>query len=237
MATSGTTTFDLAIDEIVEEAYERCGIQTNSGYNLAKARRSLNVLFSDWGNRGVHLFKIQLNATALVGSQSQYETASGCNDVLEAFLSNNATTVNPGSGTTDISITKIDRSTYAALPNKGSTGTPSQYYVQRVSKGNTTLPLINLYLTPDASTYTHLKYFSVQRIEDAGAFTNTADVPFRWLPCMVSGLAFYLSQKYVPERTEQLKLYYEDEIKRALDEDGSRSSTFITPAQYYPTVT
>ena len=237
MATSGTTTFDLAIDEIVEEAYERCGIQTNSGYNLAKARRSLNVLFSDWGNRGVHLFKIQLNATALVDSQSQYATASGCNDVLEAFISNNATIVNPASTTTDISITKIDRSTYAALPNKGATGTPSQYYVQRVSKGNTTLPLINLYLTPDASTYTHLKYFSVQRIEDAGAFTNTADVPFRWLPCMVSGLAFYLSQKYVPERTEQLKLYYEDEIKRALDEDGSRSSTFITPAQYYPTVT
>ena len=237
MASSGTTTFDLAIDEIIEEAFERCGIQTNSGYDLAKARRSLNVLFSDWGNRGVHLFKIQLNAVALVGSQSQYTSVSGCNDVLEAFISNNATTVNPGSATTDISLTKIDRSTYAALPNKGSTGTPSQYYVQRVSKGNTTLPLINLYLTPDAGTYTHLKYFSIQRIDDAGAFTNTADVPFRWFPSMVSGLAFYISQKYMPEKTEQLKLYYEDELKRALDEDGSRSSTFITPAQYYPTVT
>ena len=237
MASSGTTTFDLQIDEIVEEAYERCGIQTNLGYNLAKARRSLNVLFSDWGNRGVHLFKIQLNATALSSGVSQYASASGCNDVLEAFISNNATLVNPASTTTDISISKIDRSTYAAIPNKGATGTPSQYYVQRVSKGNTTLPLISLFLTPDASTYTHLKYFSIQRIDDVGGFTNTADVPFRWLPCMVSGLAFYLSQKYVPERTEQLKLYYEDEIKRALDEDGSRSSTFITPAQYYPTVT
>ena len=237
MATSGTTTFDLQIDEVVEEAYERCGIQTNSGYDLKKARRSLNVLFSDWGNRGVHLFKIQLNATPLADGTSQYQTASGCSDVLEAFISNNATTVDPASSTTDISITKIDRSTYAAIPNKGTTGTPSQYYVQRVSQGSGTLPLINLYLTPDASTYTHLKYFSIQRIDDAGAYTNTADVPFRWLPCMISGLAFYVSQKYTPERTQQLKLYYEDELKRALDEDGSRSSTFITPAQYYPTVT
>ena len=237
MASSGTTTFDLQIDEIVEEAYERCGIQTNSGYDLKKARRSLNVLFSDWGNRGVHLFKIQLNATPLTDGTSQYTTASGCSDVLEAFISNNATTVDPASTTTDISITKIDRSTYAAIPNKGTTGTPSQYYVQRISQGSGTLPLINLYLTPDASTYTHLKYFSIQRIDDAGAYTNTADVPFRWLPCMISGLAFYVSQKYTPERTQQLKLYYEDELKRALDEDGSRSSTFITPAQYYPTVT
>ena len=237
MASSGTTTFDLQIDEIVEEAYERCGIQTNSGYDLKKARRSLNVLFSDWGNRGVHLFKIQLNVAALASGTSQYQTASGCSDVLEAFISNNATIVDPASTTTDILITKIDRSTYAAIPNKGATGTPSQYYVQRVSKADTTLPLITLFLTPDASTYTHLKYFSIQRIDDAGAFTNTADVPFRWLPCMISGLAFYVSQKYTPERTEQLKLYYEDELKRALDEDGSRSSTFITPAQYYPTVT
>tara|TARA_R100001143_G_C3348097_1_gene127954 strand:+ start:359 stop:1069 length:711 start_codon:yes stop_codon:yes gene_type:complete len=236
MATSGTTTFDLSIDEIVEEAYERCGIQTNSGYDLKKARRSLNILFSEWGNRGVHLWKVQLNAVALVGSQSQYDTVSGCNDVLEAFISNSATTVNPGSATTDVSITKIDRSTYASLPNKGSTGTPSQYYVQRITPG-ITVPTITLYITPDASSYTHLKYYSIQRVEDAGAYTNNADVPFRWIPCMVSGLAFYLSQKYAPERTQQLKLYYEDEVKRALDEDGSRSSTFITPANYYPGLT
>jgi hypothetical protein len=173
---------------------------------------------------------------ALVASQSQYSTVAGASDVLEAFISNSATTVNPGSDTTDVSITKIDRSTYAALPNKGSTGTPSQYFVERVTTGTAT-PLITLYITPDAQNYTHLKYYSLQRIQDAGAYTNNADVPFRWIPCMISGLAFYLSQKYTPERTQALKLYYEDEIKRALDEDGSRSSTFITPAQYYPTVT
>jgi hypothetical protein len=207
MATSGTSSFDLSIDEIVEEAYERCGIQTNSGYDLKKARRSLNVLFSEWGNRGVHLWKVQLNAIELVASQSQYTTTTGVSDVLEAFLS-----------------------------NKGSTGTPSQYFVQRVTVG-TASPTITLYITPDKQNYTHLKYYSLQRIQDAGDYTNNADVPFRWIPCMVSGLAFYLSQKYTPERTQALKLYYEDEIKRALDEDGSRSSTFITPATYYPTVT
>ena len=214
MATSGTATFDLSIDEIVEEAYERCGIQTDSGYDLKKARRSLNVLFSEWGNSGVHLWKIQLNAVALVASQSQYSTVAGASDVLEAFISNSGTTVNPGSATTDVSITKIDRSTYAALPNTGSPGTPSQYFVERVTTGTAT-PLITLYITPDAQNYTHLKYYSLQRIQDAGAYTNNADVPFRWIQCMISGVAFYLSQKYTPERTQALKLYYEDEIKRA----------------------
>ena len=236
MATSGTATFDLSIDEIVEEAYERCGIQTSSGYDLKKARRSLNVLFSEWGNRGVHLWKVQLNALELTAGTSQYSTVAGASDVLEAFLSNSSTTANPGADNLDVSLTKIDRSTYASLPNKGSTGTPSQYFVQRVTTG-TASPTITLYITPDKQNFTHLKYYSLQRIQDAGDYTNTADVPFRWIPCMVSGLAFYLSQKYTPERTQALKLYYEDEIKRALEEDGSRSSTFITPANYYPTVT
>ena len=236
MATSGTATFDLSIDEIVEEAYERCGIQTSSGYDLKKARRSLNVLFSEWGNRGVHLWKVQLNALELTAGTSQYSTVAGASDVLEAFLSNSSTTANPGSDNLDVSLTKIDRSTYASLPNKGSTGTPSQYFVQRVTTG-TASPTITLYITPDKQNFTHLKYYSLQRIQDAGDYTNTADVPFRWIPCMVSGLAFYLSQKYTPERTQALKLYYEDEIKRALEEDGSRSSKFITPANYYPTVT
>ena len=159
MATSGTATFDLSIDEIVEEAYERCGIQTSSGYDLKKARRSLNVLFSEWGNRGVHLWKVQLNALELTAGTSQYSTVAGASDVLEAFLSNSSTTANPGSDNLDVSLTKIDRSTYASLPNKGSTGTPSQYFVQRVTTG-TASPTITLYITPDKQNFTHLKYYS-----------------------------------------------------------------------------
>src|SRR5210317_576558 len=226
MATSGTTAFDLSIDDIIEEAYERCGLQTNSGYDLKKARTSLNILFSEWGNRGIHLWKTELQEVALVSGTSTYNTPSTTNDVLEAYISTGS-----GSGDyTDISLTKIDRSTYAALPNKGSTGTPSQYYVDRQLT-----PTITLYLTPDATTYTYLHYYTLNRIEDAGAYGNNADLPFRFIPCMISGLAFYLSLKYSPDKTQALKLYYEDELKRALDEDGQRTSVFISPANYYPT--
>jgi len=227
MATSGTTSFDLSIDDIVEEAYERCGLQTNSGYDLKKARRGLNVLFSEWGNRGVHLWKVEKQTQVLTAGTATYTTPTSTNDVLEAYVSTGSS---PGTNVTDLTLSKIDRSTYAALPNKGSTGQPSQYFVDRQ-----TVPTITLYLTPDATTYTHLHYYTLKRIEDAGAYGNTADIPFRFLPCMISGLAFYLSLKYAPERTQALKMYYEDELKRALDEDGQRTSVFISPASYYPT--
>jgi hypothetical protein len=227
MATSGTTSFDLDIDEIISEGYERCGISTNSGYDLKSARRSLNLLFAEWGNRGIHLWKVKLNTLALVNGTAEYATTANVNDVLEAFIS---TSANNTGTRTDVSLTKIDRSTYAALPNKGSTGQPSQYYVKRE-----TTPKIFLYITPDASTYTHLKYYSVNRIEDAGAYTNEADVAYRFLPCMCAGLGYYLAMKKAPQLVQQNKLIYEDELKRALDEDGQRTSTFITPQSFYPT--
>ena len=228
MATSGTTTFDLDIDEIIQEGYERCGITTNSGYDLRSARRSLNLLFAEWGNRGIHLWKVSLNTIALVAGQAEYSTASNVNDVLEAFVS---TSANNTGDRTDVSLTKIDRSAYAAMPNKGASGQPSQYYVKRE-----TLPKIFLYITPDASTYTHLKYYSINRIEDAGIYTNEADVAYRFLPCMCAGLAYYLAMKKSPQLVQQNKLVYEDELKRALDEDGQRTSTFLSPQSFYPTV-
>jgi len=228
MATSGTTAFDLDIDEIISEGYERCGISTNSGYDLRSARRSLNLLFAEWGNRGIHLWKVNLNTLALVAGQAEYSTATGVNDVLEAFISSTAS--NTGERT-DVSLTKIDRSAYAALPNKGSQGQPSQYYVERK-----TSPKIFLYITPDAQTFTHLKYYSINRIEDAGSYTNEADVAYRFLPCMCAGLAYYLSMKKNPQLTQQNKLIYEDELRRALEEDGQRASTFIAPQSFYPTV-
>ena len=227
MATSGTTAFDLQIDDIIEEAYERCGLRTNSGHDLKSARRSLNLLFSEWGNRGIHLWKVQLNDIALVSGTATYSVASNVNDVLEAYISTTSTSGNTAS-TNDISLTKIDRSAYAALPNKYSTGQPSQYYVDRQ-----TTPTISLYVAPDATTYTHLKYYSINRIEDAGAFTNEADVAYRFLPCMCSGLAYYLSQKRAPDRIQVLKQLYEDELLRALNEDGSRTSVYISPQTYF----
>jgi hypothetical protein len=229
MATSGTTSFNLSIDEIVEEAYERIGIRINSGYDIKSARRSLNILFSEWGNRGVHLWKVELDQVALVQGQANYTVNTDVSDVLEAYISSASGT--PGTTTNDLSLSKIDRSTYAALPNKGTQGQPSQYYVDRQ-----TTPVIYLYQTPDLSTYTYLKYYVIKRIEDSGAYTNTADVAYRFIPCMCAGLAYYLAIKRSPQRAELLKLAYEDEMKRALDEDGSRTSLYISPQSYFPNV-
>ena len=181
MATSGTTAFDLDIDDIIQEAYERCAARTNSGYELKSARRSLNILFSEWGNRGLHLWKVELKEQALTSGTATYTAPTNANDILEAYVS---TTSGQTTGTNDVSLTKISRSEYAALPNKGSTGQPSQYYVDRQKT-----PTITLYQTPDASTFTHLKYYYLKRIEDAGAYTNQSDVFFRFIPCIVAGLA------------------------------------------------
>ena len=227
MTTSGTTSFNLSIDEIVEESYERIGIRSNSGYDIKSARRSLNILFSEWSNRGVHLWKVELNEVAMVAGQAAYTVPSNVSDVLEAYISSTSGT--PGTTTNDLTLNKIDRSAYAALPNKGTTGQPSQYYVDRQ-----VTPQIYLYQTPDLSTYTYLKYYSINRIEDAGAYTNNPDVVYRFIPGMCAGLAYYLSQKRSPERVDMLKMAYEDEMKRALDEDGSRTSLYIAPQSYFP---
>jgi len=148
----------------------------------------------------------------------------GVDDVLEAsFRDNNV----------DTPLTKIARSAYQALSNKTSTGQPSQYFVQRFIDRIT----ITLYQTPGASQAgKFLNYYYVTRIEDAGAYTNATDVPYRFVPCMVAGLTFYLSQKYAPQRSQEFKLYYEDELQRALSEDGSSSSTYITPKSYFTEV-
>ena len=227
MASSGTTAFDLNIDEVIDESYARCGLSTTSGYDLKRARRNLNLLFSEWGNRGIHLWKVELNEVALVSGQPNYTTPAAVSDVLEAFISSTNAAGN-NVNTQDISLTKIDRSAYAALPNKYALGQPSQYYVDRQIT-----PIINLYQAPNLSTYTTLKYYSINRIEDAGAYSNNSDAPFRFLPCMVAGLAYYVSFMKAAEKTQMLKMAYEDEMKRALDEDGSRTSLYISPQTFF----
>ena len=238
--TSGTTIFEkgFSIADIVEEAYERIGIQGVSGYQLKGARRSLNIMFQEWSNRGLHYWEVANNSITLVNGQSVYtmfrSTADGTSsatavygvdDILEAVYRN--------SSGVDFSLTKINRSNYQGLSSKTQEGTPTQYFVQRFIDKVT----ITLYLTPGSSEAGNLlNYYYVSRIQDAGAYTNNADVPYRFVPCMVSGLAYYLSQKFKPELVQQMKLLYEDELKRALEEDGSSSSTFITPKTYYPNV-
>jgi hypothetical protein len=239
MATSGTTSFNLDIDELIQEAYERIGIDgSRSGYQLKSARRSINLLLSEWDNRGVHLWKVEKATVNLVLGQAEYNYAAdptnfpnNINDVLEAYVRNNTVTTNP----VDISLSKIDRSAYASLPNKLSQGTPSQYYVQR-----TVNPSIFLYQTAGSnysnasnpSNYQFIFYY-LARIEDAGTYTNTPNVVFRFLPALTSGLAYYLAVKHAPERIEQLRMLYEDDLQRALQEDSQRTSLYISPKSYF----
>ena len=236
--TSGTVIFDknFSIDEIVEEAYERIGLQNVSGYQLKTARRSLNILFQEWGNRGLHYWQIANNDITLVDGQAVYtmfrSSADGTSDATAVFgVDDILEAVYRNSSNVDTPLTKINRSTYQALSNKTSEGQPTQYYVQRFIDKVT----ITLYLTPGSSEAGNkLNYYYVKRIQDVGDYTNASDVPFRFVPCMVSGLAYYLSQKYQPNLIQAMKLVYEDELARALAEDGSASSTHITPKAYYP---
>tara|TARA_Y100001937_G_scaffold6866_1_gene8830 strand:+ start:42 stop:770 length:729 start_codon:yes stop_codon:yes gene_type:complete len=238
--TSGTVTFDknFSIDEIVEEAYERIGLQNVSGYQLKTARRSLNILFQEWGNRGLHYWQIANNDITLVDGQAVYtmfrSSADGTSDATAVFgVDDILEAVYRNSSNVDTPLTKINRSTYQALSNKTSEGQPTQYYVQRFIDKVT----ITLYLTPGSSEAGNkLNYYYVKRIQDVGDYTNATDLPYRFVPCMVSGLAFYLSQKFNPQATQAMKLYYEDELQRALAEDGSSSSSHITPKVYYPGV-
>ena len=238
--TSGTAVFEkgFSIADIVEEAYERIGMQGVSGYQLKGARRSLNILFQEWSNRGLHYWEIANNTITLVNNQNVYTmfrstsdgtsdatAVYGVDDVLEASFRN--------SSNVDTPLTKINRSTYQGLSNKTDTGTPTQYFVQRFIDKVT----ITLYLTPGTNEAgKFINFYYVKRIQDEGAYTNDADVPYRFVPCMIAGLAYYLSMKYAPERIQPLKLIYEDELNRALIEDGSSSSSYITPKTYYPGV-
>ena len=237
--TSETTEFNPQMDEIIEEAYERTGVLgTRTGYQLRSARRSLNLLFQEWGNRGVHLWKVKLAKVPLVEGQAEYSFASDSTNfpedidtVLEAYYRNNSDTSAPS----DIALTKIDRSAYSATPNKLAKGTPSQYYVQR--KLN---PSIFLYTTPSSSvsstttpTSFQFCFYYLAKIQDVGAYNNTSDVVNRFYPCMISGLAYYLSQKVSPDRSGELERRYESEMLRALDADNQGTSSFISPQTFY----
>jgi len=246
--TSGTVTFDktFAVDEIIEEAYERLGIQASSGYQLKTARRSLNILFQEWGNRGIHYWEVGEANIDLIEGQAEYDffratgdgtsavtnpaNTYGVADVLEATLRSNRTQTTQ----TDSSLTKISRATYSALSSKLSKGTPAQFFVQRFVDKTT----ITVYPTADSSNASKdIHFYYLKRIQDVDStYTDATDLPYRFVPCMVSGLAFYLSQKVNPQLTQTMKLLYEDELARALSEDGSAASTYITPKNYYPNI-
>ena len=317
MASSGTTVFEKTfyIDDIILESFERIGMINNTGNQMKAARRSLNIMFQEWSNRGLHYWEVAQNSISMVEGQSVYtiyrssgdgtsdgtlsyldgaitaiqttitldsvwqfpttgtllidseqitytgtntsnSTITGCtrgaNSTVAATHTDNTAVYNYNSITygaddileasyrntqqdpvVDFPLTKISRSGYSALSSKFSEGTPTQYYVQRLIDKIT----ITLYLTPGSSDVNNVMfYYYAKRIQDVGAYTNITDVPYRFVPCMCAGLSYYLSIKYAPQRGQEMRLLYEDELKRALEQDGSSTSSFITPKLYYPSL-
>jgi hypothetical protein len=315
MASSGTTVFEKTffIDDIIEESFERIGLINNTGNQMKAARRSLNIMFQEWSNRGLHYWEVAQNSISMVEGQTVYtiyrSSTDGISDGTFSYLNGAITAADttlildsvwqfPTSGTlligseqitytgtntsansitgctrgangttaaihadntavydydsitygpddiyeasyrntqqvpvADFPLTKIDRSTYNSLSSKFSQGQPTQYWVQRFIDKIT----ITLYLTPGSDQVNNvMHYYYAKRIQDVGAYTNITNVPYRFVPCMCAGLAYYLAIKFAPQRIQDMRLLYEDELKRALEQDGSSSSSFITPKIYYP---
>ncbi len=218
MTTSGSRDFNLDVAEVIEEAYERCGLEVRTGYDAKTARRSMNLMFADWANRGLNLWTVkEANFTVTQGTSS-YSLAADVVDVLEVVVRRNST---------DFEVQRISRSDYATVPNKTTQGRPSQYYLDRQIT-----PVMYLWSTPENST-DQVRYYYVRRIEDADTLVNTTDMPFRFFPCMVAGLAYYMSMKRAPDRIQMLKTVYEEEFQRAADEDQGRTPLKLQPNLSY----
>lgn len=218
MTTSGSRDFNLDVAEVIEEAYERCGLEVRTGYDAKTARRSLNLMFADWANRGLNLWTVKQGVLTLTAGQAQETLTADVVDLLEVVLRRDGT---------DYQLDRISRGEYMTLPDKTTQGRPSQFYFDRQIA-----PVLNIWSVPENST-DQLVYYYVQRIQDADTLTNTADMPFRFYPCMVAGLAYYMAMKRAPDRIQMLKSVYEEEFQRAADEDESRTPLKLQPSISY----
>lgn len=234
MATTGTSSFNLDLNDLVEEAFERCGHELRTGYDLRTARRSLNLLTIEWANRGINLWTIEEGSIPMVTGQAVYNLPVDTIDLLDQVIRTNA---GSASNQTDINISRISESTYSTIPNKLTTGRPIQVWINRQSgatePSGVAYPQINVWPTPNdpGNQYTFV-YWRLRRIQDAGDGINTQDIPFRFLNCMVAGLAYYLSIKLpnVPlERITGLKADYEQQFQLAADEDRDKSPIRFVP--------
>ena len=226
---ASTAAFDLEIDQICQEAFERCGLQIRNGYDLQTAKRSLNLMLAEWANRGINLWTVKkqektlaANSTNLTGTNlfgSGADDSQQIIDVTDVIIRD--------SSNNDYSTTAIGRAQYWNYTVKTTSGRPTQYYFERTISPT-------LYLYPAADQAYTLIYYALVRMFDAGDYTNNAQIPFRFLPCMAAGLAYYIAMKKSPDRIQLLKQIYEDEFQRAADQDGERTSLFLTPKTYLP---
>lgn len=243
MTTSGTTSFNLDLSNLVEEAFERCGSELRTGYDLRTSRRSLNLLTAEWANRGVNLWTIEQGEIPLVQGQVAYELPIDTVDLLEHVIRTGT-----GQNQSDLTITRISVSTYATIPNKLAQGRPIQVWVDRQSgatypaggrpEGTNPAtgvdhPQIYVWPTPEQSDYYTFVYWRMRRVQDGGDGTSTQDIPFRFLNCMVAGLAYYLSMKIAPDRMASLKAQYDEQWKFAAEEDRDKSAVRFVPRRMF----
>jgi hypothetical protein len=245
MTTSGTSTFNLNLNDLVEEAFERCGAELRTGYDLRTARRSLNLLTIEWANRGINLWTIEQGSFPLVQGQIVYDLPIDTIDLLEHVVRTQT-----GQQQTDITINRISIDTYSTIPNKNAQGRPIQVWINRQSGATYPVggqpagtnpatgvdhPSINVWPAPDQNNFYTFVYWRLRRLQDAGDGVTTQDIPFRFLPCLVAGLAYHLSLK-VPgalERSMSLKAQYEELWQQAADEDREKAPLRIAPRQYF----
>ena len=218
MAVSNSKDFELDVAEYIEEAFERCGLEVRTGYDLKTARRSLNLMLAEWANRGLNQWTIKQRTLSLVKSDGQYDLGTDVIDVLSVVVRRDDT---------DFSVERISRDTYLSIPNKTTEGRTNQFFLDRQITPN-----LKIWPVPENSTDV-IHYDALTRIDDADTQVNTLDVPFRFYPCLAAGLAYYLAMKKAPERIQLLKAAYEEEFQRAMTEDRDRASFNVVPQFEY----
>ena len=218
MATSGSKDFELDVAEYVEEAFERCGLEVRTGYDLRSAKRSLNLLFADWANRGLNQWTITQRTQAMTEDTGTYSLSADVIDILSVVVRRSST---------DFALSRISRDAYLSIPTKTTSGRPNQFFLDRQIT-----PVLKVWPVPENSTDV-IHYDALIRMDDADTFVNTLDVPFRLYPCLAAGLAYYISIKRAPNRAQLLKAMYEEEFERAMVEDRDRASFKVVPQYQY----
>jgi len=218
MAVSGSTNFELDVSDYIEEAFERCGLEVRTGYDLKTAKRSLNLMLAEWSNRGLNQWTITQRTQTVAADDTEYSLGTDVIDILSAVVRRSSV---------DYSLERVSRDQYLSIPNKASTGRPSQFFLDRQ-----TTPNLKVWPAPDNSTDV-IYYNALTRMDDADTFLNTMDIPFRFYPCLAAGLAYYIAIKKAPDRIQLLKAVYEEEFDRAMQEDRDRASFNVVPGYAY----
>ena len=218
MTTSGSKDFELDVSDYIEEAFERCGLEVRTGYDMKTARRSLNLMLAEWANRGLNQWTIKNRSETMVAGTGEYTLNADIIDVLSVVVRRNGT---------DYALERLSRDEYLSIPNKTTQSRPNQFFLDRQNT-----PVLKLWPVAENSTDVVI-YDCLTRMDDADTYTNTMDMPFRFYPCLAAGLAYYIAMKRAPNRIQLLKAVYEEEFERAMQEDRDRASFNVVPQYQY----